>query len=773
MDTSFIDISKRVYLLVLISTLSSLMVSGQSVPRLTKAADELFENNRFLDATEYYEKIVSLDRRKELFESRYRLGVCYLESLRYQEAEKVFKELGDINKPTNEYRGQAIYRHATILKVDSKFKEADSLFAHVISISEDQDLIKLSRKQKEGCVLALRQSSKERGFSVEILEDVNSKYHDFGAVINPSNGQLVLATTRNLGGVQYEGTQFEGVLPDLASFEKSRDRWRLNSNAQRFDRLNTEWSEGAGSFTSDGNRFYYSTCTGESGAGCNIMVSNLVDGRWSDPVPLNEYINEGGSESKHPFISSTGDTLFFVSNRSGGYGGSDIWMSLRGLEEESWGPAINMGDMINTAEDDITPYFSAAYNCLIFASNGHVGYGGFDLYAAKGESFFEPEIYNLSAPFNSPLDDIYLNISDTVGFLSSNREDRRLLNLYSFRVPNEKLFLSLLISGESLIDGQVVSRFRDTRSLDLFAFRVEDYQGYELFAPEKRIKPKPSVIARQENTDIQDQAEDKTYPGVTGQVVSEGTAESYFSYSSEKVGRAANSTDYEHVYFRYGSAKLQSAAKRAADELIQQVKSMNISSIEILAYTDVDGSSSYNQQLSEKRGMALLEYLISKGIPEELVVIRARGEGPLSSRTSWYSKMFSRRAEIIVNAEQPIRLRQARPYAVRYEKTVKEIEDLLDIPGGTLGKWNTFSSDTIKAGEIIRVGSELGLVPNIKYFLEEEDLRNSFFVYTVKQNENLATIADKFNTLEELLAEANHINSDVSEGDEIFIYRVK
>ena len=748
---------------------------SQSVPRLTKRADQLFDNDRYLDATEFYKKIVSLDKRQELFEARYRLGICYLESLKYQEAEETFKKLGALNKSGNTYRAQAIYKYASIRKIDSEFEEADSLFAHVISISQDQDLIKLARKQKEGCVLAMRQHRVNKGYSVTFMDDVNSKFHDFGGVINPSNGQLVLATTQNLGGVQYEGTQFEGVLPDLASFEKSRDRWRLNSNAQRFDRLNTVWSEGSGSFTKDGQKFYFTTCKGESGSGCKIMVSNLVDGRWSDPQPLNDYINEEGSENKQPNITATGDTLFFSSDRTGGHGGSDIWMSLRGIADDSWSPAINMGDVINSSEDDITPYFSSAFNCLIFASNGHVGYGGFDLYAAKGESFFEPEIYNLSAPFNSPLDDTYFNISDSLGFISSNRQDRRLLNLYSFHVPGERLFLSLLISGESLIDGQVISRFRDTRTLDLFAFRVEDYQGYELFAPEKRIKPKPSVIAKQEAKEDEviaaNVSNENTNEGLDNYSES-GNPESNFRRSSATTSRAANSIDYEHVYFRYGSSGLEPAAKQALKDLVVQIKDMNLSSIEILAYTDIDGSSEFNQRLSEKRGMALMEYMISLGVPEDLIVVRPRGEGPLSSRTSWYSKMFSRRAEIIVNSDQPIQLAKARPYAVRYEKTLDEVASLLGIDPNGLRQWNSFVKDTVEAGSIIRVGEELQLVPNIRYFLEEEDLRNSFFMYTVKPNETLTSIANKYNTVEELIAEVNHVR-DLKAGDEIFIYRVQ
>lgn len=295
---------------------------SQSIPRLTKIADQLYDNNRYLEAIEFYDKISGIDRTN--YRARYRLGNCYLESLKYQEAEETFFTLGNAVDTANDFRAQALYKYASILKTDYKFNEADSILGFVITISDDQELIKLSRKQKEGCLLALRQSKVDRGFSIALMEDVNSKLHDFGAIMNPSNKQLVLATTRNLGGVQYQGSQFEGVLPDLTSYEFVRNRWRSNGNAQRFDRLNTEWSEGSGSFTKDGSSFYFSSCRGESGSGCAIMVSYLVDGRWGSPTVLNEYINEEGSENKQPSISVTGDTLFFTSDRTGGYGGSDI-----------------------------------------------------------------------------------------------------------------------------------------------------------------------------------------------------------------------------------------------------------------------------------------------------------------------------------------------------------------------------------------------------------------------------------------------------------------
>ena len=89
-----------------------------------------------------------------------------------------------------------------------------------------------------------------------------------------------------------------------------------------------------------------------------------------------------------------------------------------------------------------------------------------------------------------------------------------------------------------------------------------------------------------------------------------------------------------------------------------------------------------------------------------------------------------------------------------------------------MSKWNDFKSDTIKSGTIIRLDADLGIRPNIRYFLEEQDLRNSFFIYRVRNGDSISSIARKFNTVEELLMEVNDLSNDVGGGDEIFIYKM-
>lgn len=660
---------------------------AQSVPKLLEIADDLYQNDRYLEAIEFYERIVGIDKDNHF--ARFRLASCYHRTLQYEEAKSEFVKLSNIQN--HEYRARSLYNYANLLKQESRFKEADSLYFFLISIPDaEPSLVELSRKQREGCQLALRQEKADRGFSIQPLEDINSRFHDFGAVINPSNTNLVLASTRKLAGSQYEGSQYEGLLPDLVSFERrSNNRWRLASSDQQFSDLNTQWAEGSGSFTNDGQTFYFSSCQGQ--ADCGIMVSYLEDDQWTAPEFLNDYINEPGSENKQPTISATGDTLFFVSDRSGGNGGSDIWMSLKGLEKESWTPAINMGGVINTPENEITPYYSSAFECLIFASDGHVGYGGYDLFAAKGESFFEPQIYNLGDPFNSTWDDTYFNISDTVGFLSTNRADHEILNVSYFNVSNERLFLSLLISGESLIDARLASKFKDVQSLDLVTFRVEDYAGYDLYEPIRPSKPKPKIL--QENI-------------VTGEV---------------------NEYTFERLFFDYGLSELRTEARSALASLANQIAGKAVESIEILAFTDSIGPTKANIILSKNRGASAKDYLVSLGLDGDIINVLPRGELPSEGvNDHWFKRILKRRVEVIVKAREPLNFETATPFIVRKASSVDQLAVALGVSVDQFRQWNGDIDQMIKAGETIRIMEENVKDTPVSIVVGEEDF--SLFV---------------------------------------------
>ena len=677
----------RKIILVLAFLTISVFGYSQSIPRLLKIADDFYQSARYNDAIEAYDKIVGIDKSNHF--ARFRLANCYDRTGNYEKAKETYIRLS--NTPNHEYRARSLYSYANFLKQENQFKEADSLYVFLIAMPDaEPDLIELSRKQREGCQLALRQDKVDRGYTIRAMDGINSKSHDFGATLNPSNGYLVMATTSNLPGVQYPGVQNEGFLADLAAYEnRGGDRWRLSFSDQKFSNLNTKWAEGSGSFTRDGKTFYFRSCWDDAGAECGIMVSYLEDGKWTKPVQLNEYINEPGSQNKQPAISVTGDTLFFVSDRTGGVGGSDIWMSLRGLEKDAWTPAINMGAVINTPENEITPFYSSAFECLLFASEGHVGYGGFDMYAAKGESFFEPQIYNLGDPFNSTWDDVYFNISDSVGFVATNREDQKNLNLYQFVVSDEKLFLSLLISGESLIDSRLASKFKDTESLDLVTFRVEDYAGYDLFEPIRPSKPKPKIL----------QSEEIEVLGELGEIA------------------------FEKLYYNYGLSSLRPEAKVALESLAEQIADKSISSIDILAFTDSIGPTKSNLILSKSRGISAKDYLISLGVDSSIINVFPRGEIPSEGAGDhWFKRIFRRRVEIIVKTAEPINFNTADHYILRRETSLDNLASIIKTDPEELKKWNGDQKGKLTKGSTIRIKKNVIKETPIRLLVGEKDV---------------------------------------------------
>ena len=747
--------------------------SAQSIPQMIKIADDLFASERYLEAIEFYQKISRVDKKNH--QAIYQLGLAQMHTLQYKEARGTFLNLSLAGN--HEFQSQALYHYAFILKLESKYQLADSLFAKLISLEQTEPaLINLARRQKEGCQLALRDKGRDRGFSVRPLTDLNSKFHDFGAVLNPRNQHLIFATTRTVQTEQYEGIQYSGVLPDLVSYRYTiKKKWKNETFDDGFNRVNSEWSEGSGTFTQDGLTFYFTSCKGERGSECQILASYFGSKKWSSPTPLNEYINEPGSENKQPSLSTSGDTLYFVSDRVGGIGGSDLWMSLRGLEKDSWSPAINLGETINTVENEISPYYSSAFQSLIFSSNGQVGYGGYDLYLAKGESFFEPQLYNLGDPFNSSGDDLYFNISDSLGFLTSNRLKRSALDLYAFDVPNEKLFLSLLISGETLIDSRIISRFINVRSLDLYSFRAEDYEGYELFEPAKREKPKPAILQseqeEEEETNTTDLVITAPPPPATNRILASTETithpENRFRYS----GDAPSGTSYESLYFGFGSSDLDGKSKQALDDLIRQVEIGKIQRIELLAYTDPIGSNDYNYSLSEKRGNAAAGYLVSKGMDASKIRVLPRGELVESnSKQGWLSRIFQRRVEVFIKPSIYTPLDRFNNYLVRKEMTVSQAAGFLRIDVQQLQAWNQFTDETLSKGSLLRVKSSLN--PNLKYFLSQKDLKNTFFIHEVQPGENLQSIARRYNTLEEVIWEVNDVELPLSPGKDIYIYQI-
>jgi hypothetical protein len=189
---------------------------------------------------------------------------------------------------------------------------------------------------------------------------------------------------------------------------------------------------GNGTFSPDGNHFFCTMCqTTETRSvkklTCGINVLNRQTEGWSAPLRLSERVNTEGGVTTQPYVfqKANREFLLFVSDRPSGRGGMDIWLTsrLRGDDRAEFEPAINLGSVVNTEGDELTPYYDATDGLLYFASNGRPTMGGLDIFKSQGwlTQWTSPE--NMGAPFNSGADDWYFikNPSRTGGFLVSNR----------------------------------------------------------------------------------------------------------------------------------------------------------------------------------------------------------------------------------------------------------------------------------------------------------------------------------------------------------------
>ena len=214
----------------------------------------------------------------------------------------------------------------------------------------------------------------------------------------------------------------------LRSQQLSND-WSLAQQVENLPIL-PDVSFGNGAFSPDGSRFYYtqnqngSIKKGKKTASYLYLITRTDKG-WSAPIALPKALNTEGGITTHPFVFHKNDMeyLYFSSDRQGGQGGMDIWYSTRSLKNEAFSEAQNAGSIINTAGDDMTPYFDVEENTLYFASNGRATFGGLDIFKSKGSEnrWVTPE--NIGMPFNSGADDWYYikNKSKTGGFFVSNR----------------------------------------------------------------------------------------------------------------------------------------------------------------------------------------------------------------------------------------------------------------------------------------------------------------------------------------------------------------
>lgn len=361
---------------------------------------------------------------------------------------------------------------------------------------------------------------------------------------------------------------------------------------------------GACSLTADGKTLFFTFSQPVNGEdlGTRIFRSDRAGGEWGEPQEVKLFADSSISVG-HPAISTNGDTLYFVSDAPGGYGGKDLYYAVG--EGTTYGEVTNLGPEINTADDELFPTIRRD-GTLYFASKGHPGYGGLDLFCAVRQADSTYMVTNMGMPFNSNQDDFGITFEGTSqnGFFSSNRNQKSRNDLiYRFFLPEIHLLVEGTVrdnNGEALTDGLIrlvgtdgTNQKVQIRRDGTYRLRLQPNQRYVMLAASR------GYLNEKQTLQTASPKESRTY-----------TQDFLLSPVSRPV-------QMNNVFYEFGRWEL---TEQSATELQGLVKLLNDNpniTIELSAHTDMVGDSLSNLTLSQKRAQACVEYLIKQGIEKE------------------------------------------------------------------------------------------------------------------------------------------------------------
>ncbi len=452
--------------------------------------------------------------------------------------------------------------------------------------------------------------------------------------------QRTLVFTRRVGGYN-ENLYY--------SEQDSAGNWQP---ARPLPGINTSKNEAAQTLSADRRTLVFVGCGRPDGYGdCDLYLSDYRDGAWTRPVNLGATVNTAGWES-HPSLSANGRWLFFASDRDGGRGKSDIWVTSR-RNDGSWTAPVNLGERINTAEQEEFPFFHADGNSLYFSSKGHPGLGGFDILRSTMDSagtWQDPT--NLGYPINDTGDEtgFYIALNGRQGFFAAPKsaDQPRDIDLYTFELPAAVRPDPVTYLLATVRDAETGQPLRAT--LELRALQPEQLLDRRLTTEAGEFLV---VLPLGEDYALNVYREGYAFASKQFQLTEASDAGDPYRLDIELRPLAKLETGQtivlENILFRTGEAELLPASEMELNRLHSILEERPELRLSIQGHTDDIGTEAANQALSEARARAVYDWLVDRGVDAARLESIGFGESrPLAENDTAAGRARNRRTEIEV-----------------------------------------------------------------------------------------------------------------------------
>jgi outer membrane protein OmpA-like peptidoglycan-associated protein len=558
------------------------------------------------------ELMQALDRDDQFVEARLLLAEIYYHDGDYQKSIPHWQAAINIDSL---FFPAAHYYLATAYFYTGQYGRAQKLFHFVTEMDSLSDtMMEKSRDLLLDCEFALHAIENPVDFvPVNPGQTINSRYAEYSPALTADEQTLIFTRKKPL----YEDETM-GIVHYFEDFYVSHFRQGAWQEAENLGPpLNTIGNEGAQTITPDGRDLYFTACNRPGGlGGCDIYYSRKHGNRWSVPENAGRPINSAAWDSQ-PSISADGQSIFFSSSRAGSIGPADIWMATRN-ESGNWNTPVNLGSAINTKGSEISPFIHADNKTLYFASDGHPGMGGLDIFFSRRDAegnWSKP--VNIGYPVNTYSDEFALIVGASgqyAWFASDTEGGYGDTDLYSF-----ELYPEARPSPVTYMKGIVFDI--DTNEPLSADFELTDVQSNELIIAAKSEQDDGSfLVAIPAGRDLALNVSKKGYLFFS----------EHFSYADHRTApepylrniplkqiSEGYSIILRNIFFETDSYALKQSSSPELEKLLAFLKNNPEIHIEISGHTDSTGSFDYNTELSENRARSVYDYLTRHGVSEK------------------------------------------------------------------------------------------------------------------------------------------------------------
>jgi outer membrane protein OmpA-like peptidoglycan-associated protein/tetratricopeptide (TPR) repeat protein len=600
-----------------------LFITGQPlISQSLKTADSYFDGGAYYSAANMYSKLLnSVNKNAELQSRRgeimFRIGECYRKMNKTDNAKKWYSQAQGIGY----LESDLYYGLGNIQMTEHKYADAK------LSFQKAKDKNPGDRRIEPkivSCDLHGIYAKDNRQYEIRPVENLNTQGSEYG--LSFYGDRLIFAST----GVQSSNKAISDRtgLPYSDLYMATFDSRLLYGKVEKMESLSDiKANEGAFCYDIRTGQLYCTRCEDDN-RDCYIIKLAEKNGKYKEMGKLK--LGNHGYGIGHPYITEDGGRIYFTSTMPGGYGGADLWYVDRD-DKGGYGKPVNLGEKVNTAGDEVFPSFIDGI--LYFASDGHPGLGGLDLFASYIEddgSFNTP--FNLRAPFNSSHDDFNLvhRQNTKTGLFVSNRNVVNGDDIYIFDnfpprfiILNGEVFTEY--GNETVKDYKVLVTEGGKK---VYECTVNDGTGYFVYLePDRQYDVRISSSGHLTETQTVNTAGIRNFSEINSKTyLKKDKIEIKPKKPDLSVGMKI---EMKNIYYEFDKFTLTESSKRELDKYLVYFRQYPDMVVEISSHTDSRGSLSYNKKLSEYRSQEVVKYFITNGVNADQLLWKGYGKEQL------------------------------------------------------------------------------------------------------------------------------------------------